>query len=28
MLSIGFSTNSKEIKQAIHILTNTIKSLR
>ncbi len=27
-LSIGLSTNSKEIKEAIHILTNTIKSLR
>ena len=27
-LSIGLSTNSKDIKQAIHILTNTIKSLR
>jgi len=27
-LSIGLSTSSKEIKQAIHILTNTIKSLR
>ena len=27
-LSIGLSTNSKDIKQAIHILTNTIRSLR
>ena len=27
-LSIGLSTNSDDIKQAIHILTNTIKSLR
>jgi len=27
-LSIGLSTNSTDIKQAIHILTNTIKSLR
>jgi len=27
-LSIGLSTNLKDIKQAIHILTNTIKSLR
>ena len=27
-LSIGLSTNSKEIKEAVHILTNTIKSLR
>ena len=27
-LSIGLSTNSKEIKEAIHIITNTIKSLR
>ena len=27
-LSIGLSTNSKDIKQAIQILTNTIKSLR
>ena len=27
-LSIGLSTNSKDIKEAIHILTNTIKSLR
>jgi len=27
-LSIGLSTNSKDIKQAIHILTDTIKSLR
>ena len=27
-LSIGLSTNSQDIKQAIHILTNTIKSLR
>jgi len=27
-LSIGLSSNSKEIKEAIHILTNTIKSLR
>ncbi|KGF94610.1 Cysteine desulfurase [Prochlorococcus marinus str. MIT 9201] len=27
-LSIGLSTNSNDIKQAIHILTNTIKSLR
>ena len=27
-LSIGLSTNSKDIKQAIHILTNSIKSLR
>ncbi|KGF89239.1 MULTISPECIES: cysteine desulfurase family protein [Prochlorococcus] len=27
-LSIGLSTSSKDIKQAIHILTNTIKSLR
>ena len=27
-LSIGLTTNSKEIKEAIHILTNTIKSLR
>ena len=27
-LSIGLSTNSKEIEEAIHILTNTIKSLR
>ena len=27
-LSIGLSTNSKEIKEAIHILTNTIKLLR
>ena len=27
-LSIGLSTTSKEIKEAIHILTNTIKSLR
>jgi len=27
-LSIGLSTNSKEIKQAIHILTKTIRSLR
>jgi len=27
-LSIGLSTNSKDIKQAIHILTNTINSLR
>ncbi|MBO8233073.1 cysteine desulfurase [Prochlorococcus marinus XMU1419] len=27
-LSIGLSTNSKEIKEAIQILTNTIKSLR
>jgi len=27
-LSIGLSTNSKDIKQAIHILTNTIKLLR
>ena len=27
-LSIGLSTNSKDIEQAIHILTNTIKSLR
>jgi len=27
-LSIGLSTNTKDIKQAIHILTNTIRSLR
>ena len=27
-LSIGLNTNSEEIKEAIHILTNTIKSLR
>jgi len=27
-LSIGLSTNSKDIEQAIHILTNTIKFLR
>ena len=27
-LSIGLSTNSKDIEQAIHILTNTIKLLR
>ena len=27
-LSIGLSTNSKDIKKAIHILTNTIRSLR
>jgi len=27
-LSIGLSTNSKDIKQAIHILTDTIRSLR
>ena len=27
-LSIGLSTNSKDIEQAIHILTSTIKSLR
>jgi len=27
-LSIGLSTNSKDIEQAIHTLTNTIKSLR
>jgi len=27
-LSIGLSTNSKDITQAIHILTNTIRSLR
>ncbi len=27
-LSIGLSTNSDDIKKAIHILTNTIKSLR
>jgi len=27
-LSIGLSTNAKDIKQAIHIITNTIKSLR
>ena len=27
-LSVGLSTNSKEIKEAIYILTNTIKSLR
>ena len=27
-LSIGLTTKSKDIKQAIHILTNTIKSLR
>ena len=27
-LSIGLSTNSKDIKQAINILTNTIRSLR
>jgi len=27
-LSIGLSTNSKDIKQAIHILTNTIRLLR
>jgi len=27
-LSLGLSTNAKDIKQAIHILTNTIKSLR
>ena len=27
-LSIGLSTNSKDIKQAIQILTNIIKSLR
>ena len=27
-LSIGLSTNSKEIKEVIHILTDTIKSLR
>ena len=27
-LSIGLSTNSKDIEQAIHILTNTINSLR
>jgi len=27
-LSIGLSTNSKDIKQAIHILKNTIRSLR
>jgi len=27
-LSIGLSTNSKDIKQAIYILTNTIRSLR
>ena len=27
-LSIGLSTSSNDIKQAIHILTNTIKSLR
>ena len=27
-LSIGLSTSSKDIEQAIHILTNTIKSLR
>ena len=27
-LSIGLSTNSKDIKQAIQILTHTIKSLR
>ena len=27
-LSIGLSTNSKDIEQAIHIITNTIKSLR
>jgi len=27
-LSIGLSTNSNDIKQAIHILTNSIKSLR
>ncbi len=27
-LSLGLSTNSKDIKQAINILTNTIKSLR
>ena len=27
-LSIGLSTNSKDIKKAIHILTDTIKSLR
>ncbi len=27
-LSIGLSTNSTDIKQAIHILTNTIRSLR
>ncbi len=27
-LSIGLSTNSDDIKQAIHILTNTIKTLR
>ena len=27
-LSIGLSTNSKDIKQSIQILTNTIKSLR
>jgi cysteine desulfurase len=27
-LSIGLSTNSKDIKQAIHILTDTIQSLR
>ena len=27
-LSIGLNTNSKEIKEVIHILTDTIKSLR
>jgi len=27
-LSVGLSTNSKDIKQAIHILTKTIRSLR
>ena len=27
-LSIGLSTNSQDIKKAIHILTNTIRSLR
>ena len=27
-LSIGLSTNSKDINQAIHILTDTIRSLR